>query len=183
MLRQYRIRQHRGIDPETGLPQVSLHEFDVVDAGGNAVNDGPLHPRAAARLLARKNSERAEVDMANQDSDTPVQNTQEEKPIQWVKTGGGALRITLGGQRRIIKENQRFMARPGEIPVVFRDVIKPVDPKLLTEEQPLGVVTGGYHIKSTGPGWYAVFDINGKRVNEKALRVEQARAMLEDLQG
>jgi len=165
-----------GVDPDTGLPQVSLHQFDVVDADGNPVNDKPLHPRAAGRLLAERLAEAGREKGAEMESNQDAQVV--EQKVRWRKIGGGSFRMRDG---RIIKPNQEFMAFPHEIPQAFRDVVKPIEP--LPEEPPLEVATGGYEVRSVGPGWYAVFDVSGKRVNDKGLRQAEAQALLEELQG
>lgn len=175
----FRIRQHAGVDPLTGLPQVSLHEFDVVDAQGNPVNNEPLHPRAAGRLLSMKLAE-----PRPQEDDMAGSNQEEDKGqrIKWRKIGGGSFRmLTRGGKTVVIKPNQVFEAYPDEVPQAFRDVVVPVNP--MPMEGPLDIRPGGYEIKSTGPGWYGVFDHNGKKVNEKGLRREDAQAMLKQLVG
>jgi hypothetical protein len=52
----------------------------------------------------------------------------EEEKIQWIKKGGGTFQLLMkNGNRKPIKENQKFWAFPSEVPEAFRDVLIPVD--------------------------------------------------------
>jgi len=166
----FKIVQHVGKDPLTGLPQVTLHEFDVVKGDGEKVNPAPLSPKAAERLLKKL--------WATKDPEEPREDIMPEsgEKIKWKKLGGGTFRLQSG---KIIKPNQVFDAYVSEIPKAFRDVVVPLDP--LPEDVPLTVTSGDYQVKSRGPGWYDVFDAFGKRVNEQALRQPEAEKLAEEL--
>lgn len=105
----------------------------------------------------------------------------EEKEILWIKGGGGTFRITQAGKHRIIKPNQKFHAKPSEIPKGFRDTIKPLEK--LVEAKNTVIVTGSkYTIKHRSGGWYDVVDSLGKKVNEKALKKPDVEALLVSLE-
>lgn len=102
-------------------------------------------------------------------------DNEHEGMARWKKTGGGSFRMASG---KIIKPNQVFWAREEDIPQGFRDVIIP-----LTEipQDDVGPVSKEYTLKHRGAGWYDIEDGTGKVLNEKALRVKEAEAMLEAL--
>ena len=86
------------------------------------------------------------------------------------------------GNHRIIKPGQKFTAYPHEIPEAFRDVVQALE--TLPEHKPPPPITGVkgvYVLKSRGSGWYDVIDVNGKVLNEKALKKEVAEKLIEDL--
>jgi hypothetical protein len=151
---------------------VNLAEYDVVrNADDKVMNDKPISIRAAERLLLTLPK--------------VAPSPEERKPIvdsvakiKWRKLGGGSFRMKSG---KIIKPNQVFEASLDEIPAAFRDVIVPVDK--LPEELPLEVVGMNYTVVSKGPGWYNVIDAQGKVVNEKSLRLPEAKALMESLVG
>jgi hypothetical protein len=45
------------------------------------------------------------------------------EPLVWFRNGGKSFRIN---RNRIIKPNQTFQAKASEIPLAFRDIVKPV---------------------------------------------------------
>lgn len=102
----------------------------------------------------------------------------ERSKITWKKLGGGSFRLASG---KIIKPNQVFEAYPEDIPVAFRDRVVPVNPDDLPQEYPLEVVKANYQVIFKSPGWYDVVDGNGKVVNEKRLRSEDAKRLVEQL--
>jgi hypothetical protein len=95
---------------------------------------------------------------------------------RWFINTGGTHRTKDG---RIIKPNQKFKEWPENIPDSFKDKITPLEK--LPPEPPLEVVVSGYTIKQRSPGWFDVVDGNGKVINEKALRPEDAQKLLNDL--
>ena len=97
------------------------------------------------------------------------------EPIKW-KNIGKSFR-TRGG--RIIKPNQVFEVLESEIPQAFRDILVPVEP--IPAEPVLKVSGSGYQLRHRGNNWYDILDAQGKVVNEKALRQDEARKMLEAL--
>lgn len=106
----------------------------------------------------------------------------EDREIWWRKTGGGTFRLKREGKGiKIIKPNQKFKARPSEIPESIRDIIKPLEE--LPEEKPLPITPPGYTLKYKGSGWYDVIDGDGKTMNEKTLRKGDAEKLIESLTG
>ena len=107
-----------------------------------------------------------------------------EKVITWKKVGGGSLRFN--GQ--IIKPGQTFKARDSEISPTFRDVIIPLEaiPGVAPDPgRPAKVITADvveYKLNARGTGgWYDVVDVNGKVLNEKALKKDVAEKLIKDL--
>jgi len=66
------------------------------------------------------------------------------------------------------------------IPEGFRDLIKPINGEA-KQDQLLEVAKPEYTVKSRAPGWYDVLAPNGKKVNEKALKLDEAKALVESL--
>lgn len=99
----------------------------------------------------------------------------QSQKIKWINKGG-FLR-TRDGQD--IKKGETFMAFPEDVPILFRDVVKPLEP--LPEEKPLEIIPPKYKIVSRGPGTYNVVDGNGKVKNEKPLKQADAQALVESL--
>jgi len=104
--------------------------------------------------------------------------------VRWKKTGGGSFRMAdEKGNQRIIKPGQTFSAYPHEIPQAFRDVV--IALSTLPENKPPPPITAVepvYTLKSRGSGgWYDVVNPNGKVLNEKALKKEDAEKLIADL--
>lgn len=97
--------------------------------------------------------------------------------IKWKYFGKKPFRIR--GGRKIVKPNETFDAAESEIPQAFRDLIVPVKP--LASEPPVEVIDSGYQLRHRAGNWYDILDAQGKVVNEKALRQDEARRMLEAL--
>jgi hypothetical protein len=119
-----------------------------------------------------------------------MERTKKNEPekIRWRKTGGGSLRIRLDGKDRIIKPGQKFSARVEDIPEAFRDTVLPLDEGEYKEvvgksEKVEGAVKPEYFAQHRGGGWYNIVDANGKKVNEGALKREEAEAMIAKLMG
>jgi len=112
-----------------------------------------------------------------------MQRSSTEKEISWKKVGGGSLRFN----GRIIKPGQTFKARASEISPTFRDVIIPLEgiPGGAAPGQPAPVIKADpveYKLKARGSGgWFDVVDINGKKINEKALKEDTANKLIKDL--
>ena len=102
---------------------------------------------------------------------------------------------------RIIKPGQEFKASLSAIPVNFRDVIIPLDDIVLPEApkppvqkppkkqavatgdvEPTPATVTKYFVKPRGGAWYDVVDVDGKVLNEKALREPAAKELVETLQ-
>ena len=109
--------------------------------------------------------------------------------VRYIKLGGGSLEVVINGKVRIIKPNQKFDARPEEIPENFRDVIVPLDPseKVAAEAnkpaQKKAPSKLQYFVKKRekGVGYWDVVDKNGKVQNEKALRKAAAEELIASL--
>lgn len=95
---------------------------------------------------------------------------------KWKRLGNKSFRMANG---RIIKPGQIFEATEEEIPKAFRDLIVLAEPA--PPEPSLSVSSAGYQIRHRGSNWYDILDPQGKVVNEKALRQDEARKMLDDL--
>lgn len=112
----------------------------------------------------------------------PINNPAPEN-IRWKKIGGGSLRLTINGRKRIIKPNEKFRAALNEVPQAFRDVIIPLED--LPGSAPAPVIAGietVYTLKTREKGgWYDVVDKNGKVLNEKALKKDVADKLIQDL--
>ena len=108
-----------------------------------------------------------------------------EKKVRWKKIGGGSFHmVDEQGKQRIIKPGQTFAAYPHEIPQAFRDVVVALE--TLPEHKPPPPLAGKdpvYKLKarSGGGGWYDVVNPNGKVLNEKALKKEEAEKLIVDL--
>ena len=106
----------------------------------------------------------------------------------WRKTGGGSFHTKIDGKIKIIKPNDRFAARLEEIPEGFRDVVIPADKK--AKEAVVKIETASpptqkleYYLNHRGGGYYDILDKKGKRQNAKALRKEDADALIKNLVG
>jgi hypothetical protein len=111
------------------------------------------------------------------------------------KIGGGSLRIRTGGKSRIIKPNEIFKAYPSDISAAFKHLVVEIDEVdktiivpakaetiIPSEEEKIEVVKKLYSIKRRGKSmWYDIVDSNGKVVNDKALRKDNAEELLKAL--
>ena len=108
-------------------------------------------------------------------------NQAREGEIRWRKISG----TLILRDKTVIKPGQTFMARPEDIPKVFRDTVVPVNPEeLLDPEAVLPSVEPeppSYIIKGIGPGRYNVLDGQGKAVNEKPMSLADAERLVENL--
>jgi hypothetical protein len=116
--------------------------------------------------------------------------TENKEAILWKKEGGGSFHANIQGRLQIIKPGQEFYAREDEIPPSFRDTIKPVDPtgKQVTvkqaeqkEKKEETKAAPKYELRHRGGGWWNVVNEDGKVINEKALKKEEAEELLTDL--
>jgi hypothetical protein len=107
--------------------------------------------------------------------------------MSWKKTKGTFNLRRLDGTREVIPQGQVFQALPEEIPMAFRDTIKPVDPYELEARAnpPLQVADPGFRMVARGkvPGRFNVVDANGKVMNEQSLTADQAKTLLRELSG
>ena len=98
--------------------------------------------------------------------------------IKWVNRGGAF--YMKDGKR--VSRGETFLAAPEDVPLAFRDVIKPVDPAAMVTEQPLQAVATSFRLKQRGKtAFYDVVDDSGKRINEKDLTEQEAKQILDKL--
>lgn len=113
----------------------------------------------------------------------------ESKEIRWRKIGGGSLRYIRG---RIIKPNEVFTARPEEVPLAFRKqvvaledipeaVIEPVQPFSARKREDTKKEAYKAQERPTGGWWDVVNSVSGKVINEKGLREDAAKKLVEEL--
>ncbi len=99
--------------------------------------------------------------------------------LHWKKVGGGSFRL----KGKIIKPLETFWAAQDDIPDVFLKNL------VLMEDSPAPTVVRTrrlkeetvYNLYNRGGGWYDIVDINGKVLNEKSLRIDDAKKLLESL--
>lgn len=122
---------------------------------------------------------------------------EESKEIKWRKIGGGSLRYIRG---KIVKPNEIFTARPEEVPLAFRKYVvalEDIPETSFSVVQPFTTrrrgskdgeaITGkelpSYSLekRSTGGWWDVINSVSGKAINEKGLREEAARQLVEEL--
>lgn len=105
-----------------------------------------------------------------------------EKKIQWVKIGGGSHKLPDG---RVIKKDQRFFATEKDVPLAFRDVIKPLEPLPSENDEKIESITK-FEIRPASidgrGGWFNVVNIaSGKPMTSKAMRQDEALKLLQEL--
>ena len=114
-----------------------------------------------------------------------VVKAQASTAMSWRKTAGTFLLRRKDGTEERIEAGQVFQALPEEIPLTFRDTIRPVDPAELEArvDPPLDVVSPNYRVEPRGklPGRFNVVDGQGKVINEQPLTATEAQSLLEDL--
>ena len=107
----------------------------------------------------------------------------EEKIYSWKKVGGGSHRLVLNGKKMIIKPNQKFSAPLSAIPLAFRDVIICLEgtPEILEKEPEIVAIPSKYTLKpSKRHGYWDIYDAADKKVNEKAMKEDDAKKLLSD---
>lgn len=100
-----------------------------------------------------------------------------KKLIRWKNLSGS---FRFGGH--IIKPNQTFEADREDIPDAFMDTLIPLDniPEVVdVSKQPAS--ESGFKLNHRGGGWYDVVDKDGKPINEKAMKRDEAQELLENL--
>jgi hypothetical protein len=113
----------------------------------------------------------------------PTPEPRTDGKIRFKKEGRGVFRH----RGHIYRPGEIFWAHPSEISMQFRDMIKPVDPAELpvdgsVEVKEELVIKPAYtKVKRETSEFWDIFDGEGKQVNEKALRKEQADEYLESL--
>ncbi len=119
-----------------------------------------------------------------------IKNENDNRPGVEVfkKLGGGTLKINANGRQFVILPGQHFKALPEEISPAHRDQVVTAKgdflPKSKTEgPAPKDVKELNYFVKKRENSnvWYDVVDAQGKQVNTKALRADQAEELVKSL--
>ena len=108
--------------------------------------------------------------------------------VRYKKLGRGSLRMN----GKIIKPGEIFYAYPDQIPTTFKDIIIPLDDTVEAREErqvketiapKVNVVKHEYSLQNKGKStlWWDVVDSNGKVINEKGLKKEDAESLIENL--
>lgn len=108
--------------------------------------------------------------------------------LMYKKMGGGSLRMTLEGKKRIIKPNETFAAYPEDIPVGFKNLIVCLDtpeiqkkasipPPVIPKEALFGME------KNPNGGWDVVNNETLKPMNTEPLKKAAAQELLDSLNG
>lgn len=108
-------------------------------------------------------------------------NNQDDREILWLNKSGT---LSLQG-RGEIQPRQRFRAKPEEIPSIFQDTVVPLE-ELPGErgEEPETGEEPNLEPQHRGGGYYDVVDTNSdKALNEKAMRLDDAKQFIEELKG
>lgn len=105
----------------------------------------------------------------------PKPKVAEAGGIRWTNYGGN-FRLPDG---RVIKRKESFLAPPEQVPVAFRDIVRPLDP--LPETVPLVPIPGGFEVRERAEGQFDIVDSHGKRINENPMSEEDANAILAKL--
>lgn len=120
-----------------------------------------------------------------------MERTKKKKPL-WLKLGGGTFMLRTAARVRIIKPGQKFYAEEYEIPVAFKDLVELLEKgdepekekpgvKLQDEELDMSLKNDQYVIEKVATGWWDVVDLDGKVMNDKTLRFDKARELLDAL--
>ena len=115
---------------------------------------------------------------------TPVEETR----LRWKKIGGGSLRITLGGKKKIIKPGEVFLAHESELPVAFMDSLqclaseteKKINKEIVAKQNAVPAIYELQEAEGTDDLWNVV-NPEGKAINEKPLDIDAANELLNSL--
>jgi hypothetical protein len=97
--------------------------------------------------------------------------------VKWINNGGPF----YTKDRKRIMYGETFEAAIEDVPKLFRDSIRPVDPAAVTaiEQRPLQTVKSSFRLQQrTATAFYDVLDDGGKRINEKDLTEPEAKQVL-----
>jgi hypothetical protein len=113
----------------------------------------------------------------------PLKKAPEDDGRIWYrKIGGGSLHLRLDGTMKIIKPNQRFRARPMDIPAPFRDIIVPEQPEPPKKKIP--EAAAHYDVVEIGVGedqYNVVNKETGKPFNGAPLSKQDAETLATEL--
>jgi len=98
--------------------------------------------------------------------------------MRW-KNMGGTFRLN---RNTIIKPGEKFLAFPYEISEAFRDVIIPLEAIPEVKPKPIPFIPVNYTLKPTDDGFFDIYNIQGKKMNEKPLEETVAKNLINDLQ-
>jgi len=115
---------------------------------------------------------------------TPVEETR----LRWKKIGGGSLRITLGGKKKIIKPGEVFLAHESELPVAFMDSLqclaseteKKINKEIVAKQNAVPAIYELLEAEGTDDLWNVV-NPEGKAINEEPLDIDAANELLNSL--
>jgi len=103
--------------------------------------------------------------------------TNQPNQVKWVNHGGPFYHK----DGRVIKRNETFLSTVEDIPVAFRDTIKPMDSiaaaTVVIEHAPLMMQLKQ---REEDSDFYDIVDGAGKRLNEKDLTQEEAQDLLDN---
>jgi hypothetical protein len=111
--------------------------------------------------------------------ETVVTSRNEEKVelVRWINHGG-----PFYSKNRIrVAPGETFQAALKDIPVAFRDVIRPADPVAVAamENRPLQPVKSSFRLRNRADtSFFDILDERGKRINEKDLTEPEAKQVL-----
>jgi hypothetical protein len=108
-----------------------------------------------------------------------------ETRMRWRKLGGGSLRCRIGGQNRIIKPGEIFLAEASELPKSSLDLLECIGKvtekaSSIVERAKPPIIPVVYKLKEVkgGKGLWNLVDTEGKVLNEKPLTKESAEELL-----
>ncbi len=110
-----------------------------------------------------------------------------DSKITYRKIGGGSLRLYSpdGKLEKIIKPNETFTAYAADIPPTFKKYLVRIsggEEEIVQQYEPDEVRIPLFEIVKKPYGWCDIINTqNGKKVNERALRLEEAEEALRQL--
>ena len=105
-----------------------------------------------------------------------------EGKVHFQKVGRGSMRLKYG---KLIKPNEKFWAFEWQVPRGSMDLLTrlddspPVQP--LPEETPVVIEETEFTLETLAGGWFNILDADGKKINEKSLRKDDAEEHLKTL--
>lgn len=105
-----------------------------------------------------------------------------EGKVHFQKVGRGSMRLKNG---KLIKPNQKFWAFEWQVPQGGKDLLIRLDDSPpstpLPEETPVKAVEAEFTLDALAGGWFNILDADGKKINEKSLRRDEAEEHLKTL--